>query len=319
MPKSVVFLAALNGDWVPGRVASYLARHLSDEFEIVGMAGAHEPPPLGGVDVAIFPHFADLRLMSLLRPDTRIIVTVYDHFLWRWTRKQVDQLREALAMCDALLVTNALIASDMRAYVDLPPYVDTCQNGVDADLFSPGAPVVPRKSEALVVGWSGTDGPTKNLDLVRAIGTVPGVELRVQDHAKWPRPFLSMPDWYRGLDLFACMSSSEGTPNPVLEASACGIPWISTDVGNVRELYESVPDGLRPGIIIAQQPALVLDEVRALTKERDRLPPMGAAGRQAILEKWTWAQRVEPFRRAIRAVIEKPVNRMRLTRRIRVF
>jgi glycosyltransferase involved in cell wall biosynthesis len=319
MPKPVVFLAALNGDWVPGRVASYLARHLSDEFEIVGLAGPHEPPPLGGVDVAIFPHFADLRLMGLLRPDTRIIVTVYDAFLWRWTRKQVDQLRESLAMCDALLTTNAAIASDMRAYVDLPAYVDTCQNGVDADLFSPGAPAVPRKGDKFVVGWSGTDGPTKNLELVRAIGAVPGVELRIQDHSKFPRPFLAMPDWYRSLDLFACMSSSEGTPNPVLEASACGVPFLSTDVGNVRELYESAPAGPRPGIIVPQETRLVLEEVRALAAERGHLAPMGRAGREAVLAKWTWAQRVEPFRRAIRAVMANPVNRMRLTRRIRVF
>lgn len=320
MPKPVVFLAALHGDWVPGRVAGYLARHLSDEFEIVGMAGPQEPPPLGGVAVAIFPHFADLRLMNLLRPDTRTIVTVYDHFLWRWDRTSVNRLRESLAMCDALLTTNALIASDMRAYVGLPAYVDACQNGVDADLFSPGAPAAPQKPDGkLVVGWAGTDGPTKNLDLVRAIGTVPGVELRVQDHAKFPRPFLAMPDWYRGLDLFTCMSSSEGTPNPVIEAAACGVPFLSTDVGNVRELYESLPTGPRPGIIVPQEPKIVLDAVRELEKDRERLALMGAAGRAAILARWTWPMRVEPFRRAIRAVLGKPVNRMRLTRRIKVF
>ena len=119
MPKPVVLFAALDGEWVPGRVAGYLARQLSDEFDVVGM-GPSGPPPLGRIDAAVFPDFAGLRLMSLLRPDTRIVVTVYDHFLWRWDRTSVDRLRESLSMCDALLTTNAAIASDMRAYADLP-------------------------------------------------------------------------------------------------------------------------------------------------------------------------------------------------------
>ena len=319
MPKPVVLFAALDGEWVPGRVAGYLARQLSDEFDVVGM-GPSGPPPLGRIDAAVFPDFAGLRLMSLLRPDTRIVVTVYDHFLWRWDRTSVDRLRESLSMCDALLTTNAAIASDMRVYADLPAYVGTCQNGVDAEHFSPapGRPT-PDPRMPLVVGWSGTDGPTKNLDLVRAIGTVKGVELRILNHERQGLPFASMPVWYRALDLYACMSSSEGTPNPVLEASASGVPWISTDVGNVRELYESPPTGQRPGLIVPQQEALVLSEVRSLMGERLRLRAMGAAGRAAVLAKWTWAQRAEPFRTALRTVLARPVNRARLTRRIRVF
>ncbi|WZB73295.1 glycosyltransferase family 4 protein [Achromobacter xylosoxidans] len=42
-----------------------------------------------------------------------------------------------------------------------------------------------------------------------------------------------MPAYYNSLDLYVCPSAIEGTPNPVLEAMACGVPVISTDVGIV--------------------------------------------------------------------------------------
>lgn len=46
-----------------------------------------------------------------------------------------------------------------------------------------------------------------------------------------------MPGFYNSIDCYICGSSSEGTPNPVLEAMACGIPVISTNVGIVPEVF----------------------------------------------------------------------------------
>jgi len=46
-----------------------------------------------------------------------------------------------------------------------------------------------------------------------------------------------MPLYYSKIDIFVCASLTEGTPNPVLEAMACGVPVISTDVGNIPEVF----------------------------------------------------------------------------------
>jgi glycosyltransferase involved in cell wall biosynthesis len=55
-----------------------------------------------------------------------------------------------------------------------------------------------------------------------------------------------MPDLYKALDLVVIPSFSEGHPNVLLEAMACGIPVVSTDVGSVREVMGA--SGLvRPG------------------------------------------------------------------------
>ena len=39
------------------------------------------------------------------------------------------------------------------------------------------------------------------------------------------------------IDVYVCTSKNEGTPNPVLEAMACRVPVISTDVGVIPELF----------------------------------------------------------------------------------
>jgi predicted nucleic acid-binding Zn-ribbon protein len=46
-----------------------------------------------------------------------------------------------------------------------------------------------------------------------------------------------MNDYYNSIDIYVCASDNEGSPDPVLESMACGVPVISTDVGIVPEVF----------------------------------------------------------------------------------
>lgn len=49
-------------------------------------------------------------------------------------------------------------------------------------------------------------------------------------------PQETLPDWYRAADVFVLPSYSEGVPNVLLEASACRLPYVASQVGGIPEI-----------------------------------------------------------------------------------
>lgn len=65
------------------------------------------------------------------------------------------------------------------------------------------------------------------------------------------RPHEELGEWYSAADVFALLSSREGSPNVLLEALACGTPAVATPVGGI-------PDELKNpelGILLAERSA----------------------------------------------------------------
>lgn len=57
-------------------------------------------------------------------------------------------------------------------------------------------------------------------------------------------PQRETPSWYRTADVFALSSDFDNSPNAVLEAMACALPIVATDVGGVREFVAHGTGGI---------------------------------------------------------------------------
>ena len=85
-----------------------------------------------------------------------------------------------------------------------------------------------------------------------------GLADRVRFHGS--QPHSNLPDWFRAADLFVLASRSEGVPNVLLEATACGTPFVASAVGGIPEIADlgasrlvppEDPDALAAAIVAA--------------------------------------------------------------------
>jgi len=80
-----------------------------------------------------------------------------------------------------------------------------------------------------------------------------------------------MPAVYNAFDILCSASATEGSPNVVLEAMACGVPCVVTDVGDSARIVADT------GIVVpSQDPGALAEGLAAMlarlpTVESDRL------------------------------------------------
>jgi glycosyltransferase involved in cell wall biosynthesis len=107
-------------------------------------------------------------------------------------------------------------------------------------------------------------------------------------------PHAALPDWYRAATVFVLPSYSEGVPTVLLEAAACGTPFIATDVGGIPEIAAAGPCRLvRPGDV---------DQLTAAMKDLLTNPPRPAAGTHGFPSR---AESVDHLIRVLGQVIEQ--------------
>lgn len=86
--------------------------------------------------------------------------------------------------------------------------------------------------------------------------------------------------YYRAMDLLVLPTQREGFPNAVLEASATGIPVITT---RSTGACDSVVDGVT-GMLVPGDPGSICDAIVKLVHDPDERASMGSAGRAWVLE-----------------------------------
>jgi phenylacetate-CoA ligase len=111
--------------------------------------------------------------------------------------------------------------------------------------------------------------------------------LDVADAVTFPGavPHSDMPSFYRSADVFALSSAFDNSPNVILEAMACGLPVVTTDVGGVREF---VIDGVGGALVERDNAAQFASALERYLASPHAAAVAGTRGRQRTLTEFSW-------------------------------
>lgn len=176
---------------------------------------------------------------------------------------------EALQQADGVWAVSQDLARNVKALGVADARIKVIYDGVDTSLFYPGSQQEARdrlnlKISKKMILFIGNIVPVKAIDkLLDACETLHerGVAFHaaiigqgdqrasLEEHATRLRchdsirfygsmPQETLPDWYRASDVFVLPSYSEGVPNVLLEACACNVPYVASNVGGIHEIAD---------------------------------------------------------------------------------
>lgn len=239
------------------------------------------------------------------------------------------ELEEVNALSTAASVVNAhgvatfanSLQLALRYSVEFGVPMFFTPNGVDCNIFTPSSDLNREFLKDFInVGIVGATSlpwkrDLKGFDLLytsaSVIHNVTVIEqLRENRHALHS----DMVNFYQKLDYLFVGSSTEGTPNPALEAMACGIPVIGTRVGNLLELLH---DGVN-GFVITRSVYNISATLRLALEARSNGAyfSLSRAARSTVMSRtWKLVSRNYEFLLAYTAAVQTSFQRPTLSPR----
>lgn len=296
--------------WIIRRLAERFMQEAGDDCEIIP-APAREPVP-ADVDVVLYadwPHYL-LQPPALRRSiPTVLMVHHLDRFAFRL--RLVALREDVMITCMSPRWVRFLRRWTFPASKLLP-----LQYGVDLNLFRPAG--MPRSGQKICIGVvgrlypDGRKGEDRLLNIARMISPEQFTFQFMGDRweqveAELQRLGFSVevarkcaeaeqPAIYQRMDCLLVCSRKEGGPLPALEALACGVPVISTDVGFLPELQKHMSFAVR--IFEAEASAVThLQEAKALKTEVDRRQ----AEVKSKVEEYSWPRWAEKLKEILTA------------------
>jgi len=285
--------------WAIESKARNLARDLADRYEVV-VRFQHEVTEhdLESADLVMIFYWLQFLKMplseaALARFAGRLLIGICSHFELQGERRERGLATlNRLARC--VFANNKLLQREFAPLIDVP--VHYTPNGVDTTFFRPAAVPRVRAAGELRIGWAGslTNQGAEHRGFPNVIepaaAAVPGVELATAIREQYWRNRDEMLAFYRDIDVYVCASRTEGTPNPCLEAAACGVPVVTTPVGNMPELIVDGENGC-----FFDGTAHGLAEKLVLLRDSPALTSQWSARIRMSIEAWDWRHQSEHY------------------------
>ncbi|MGH7507829.1 MAG: glycosyltransferase [Longimicrobiales bacterium] len=142
-----------------------------------------------------------------------------------------------------------------------------------------------RVSAALPDSWLAVIGDGPFRDGLAAEVRRSGLDQRV--YLPGAQPNERIADWLNAADLFTLPSYNEGLPNVVLEAMACGLAVVATDVGGTAEV---VADGVTGTLVPPRDAVALASALLALATDDAARRRMAHNGLERIRGRFSWHQ-----------------------------
>jgi len=249
--------------------------------------------------------------------DLCLTTAVYDHLYLEEDTEGVTE--KILSAVDEYTVSSARLLKIYSDRYEKKP-AGEISDGVDLDMFYPqnlerfddinGRPVV--------IGWVGNSVFWGNrADDLKGVHTIliPAVDELQREGENVTRlfadrqeriiPHSEMKDYYSKIDIYVCTSRIEGTPNPLLEAMACGVPVITTDVGLVPEVLGEFQ---KQFVLERRDVECLKDAVRRMIGSPDNLKRCSEENLRQI-QDWNWKQKCTQYGDFFKAAYSRKVQK----------
>ena len=212
----------------------------------------------------------------------------------------------ARRMDRVLTSSNASAREIVRDFTVPRKRVINVWNGIDTELFRPGAGEPKAAAELLCVGRAGD--PTKGIEiLIEALTRLPSnVTLTLVDDGQPANPVFrwarragvadrlrvtgrvsaaELVDHYRRASLVVVPSHYEGFGLPAVEAMACGTPVVACASGALPEVMQQLGGGL---LAEPANPDALAKSIARLLDQPEALREMGRKARDRVVATFSW-------------------------------
>jgi glycosyltransferase involved in cell wall biosynthesis len=234
---------------------------------------------------------------------------------------------QKLELCETYRIAPPSKISVITLGFDLASFVNGSQENSRTKLGLP--------KDRFVVAWAGRMAPVKDVrllaQLIRLAGqrensnihflvVGDGTERREFEHLVQDCSNVSLLGWQRDMaliwsaaDVALVTSLNEGTPVALIEAMAAGRPFVSTNVGGVRDLavdpIAQLPDGMgciaANGFLTSRCPEALLHCIEELARNPPLAKAMASAGRRLVFERYTTRHLVAELRTLYQTLLDE--------------
>ncbi|MDQ6915641.1 MAG: glycosyltransferase family 4 protein [Actinomycetota bacterium] len=135
-----------------------------------------------------------------------------------------------------------------------------------------------------VVGGLASEEHFKRGERERILHTVADLGLEAHVRLRGHLPSTEVARRLRASDVFLHPAVTEGIPNALVEAMACGVPVVAARCGGIPEV---VTDGVQGFVVPPREPEPLAEAVLRLAKDAGLRRRMGQAGRARVLSELT--------------------------------